>query len=64
MLVSNQAIECMNELKDLLKRLLEFRKDRDWEQFHKPKAGQRRIDLVQLKKLAQIYKKNLDFFIE
>jgi len=29
----------------------------------KMEAGQRRIDVVQLKELAEIYKKRLDFFI-
>jgi len=29
----------------------------------KIESGQRRIDLVQLKKFARIYKKNLNFFI-
>lgn len=26
-----------NDLKDILERLLKFRKERDWEQFHRPK---------------------------
>ena len=30
----------------------------------KIEAGQRRIDIVQLKEFAKIYKKNLDFFIK
>ncbi len=30
----------------------------------KIEAGQRRIDLIQLKEFAKIYKKNLDFFIK
>ncbi|MDA2935920.1 helix-turn-helix domain-containing protein [Patescibacteria group bacterium AH-259-L05] len=30
----------------------------------KIESGQRRIDIVQLKELAKIYKKNLDFFIK
>lgn len=30
----------------------------------KIESGQRRIDIVQLKKLAKIYKKNLNFFIK
>ena len=29
----------------------------------KVESGQRRVDIVQLKKLAEIYKKNLNFFI-
>ena len=30
----------------------------------KIEVGQRRVDIVQLKELAEIYKKKLDFFIE
>ncbi len=30
----------------------------------KIESGQRKIDIVQLKEFAKIYKKNLDFFIE
>jgi len=30
----------------------------------KIEAGQRRIDLIQLKEFAKIYKKKLDFFIK
>ena len=30
----------------------------------KIESGQRRIDIVQLKKFAKIYKKSLDFFIK
>ncbi len=30
----------------------------------KIEAGQRRIDLIQLKEFSKIYKKDLDFFIE
>jgi len=30
----------------------------------KIESGQRRIDIVQLKKIAKIYKKDLNFFIE
>ena len=30
----------------------------------KIEAGQRRVDVVQLKELAEIYKKRLDFFIK
>lgn len=29
----------------------------------KVESGQRRIDIIQLKELAKIYRKNLDFFI-
>jgi transcriptional regulator with XRE-family HTH domain len=28
----------------------------------KVESGQRRVDIIQLKKFAEIYKKNLDFF--
>ena len=30
----------------------------------KIESGQRKVDVVQLKEFAKIYKKNLDFFIE
>lgn len=30
----------------------------------KIESGQRKIDVIQLNKLAKIYKKNLDFFVE
>jgi transcriptional regulator with XRE-family HTH domain len=30
----------------------------------KMESGQRRIDIVQLKKLARIYKKDIDYFIK
>ncbi len=30
----------------------------------KIESGQRKIDVVQLKEFAKVYKKNLDFFIE
>ena len=30
----------------------------------KIEAGQRRIDIIQLKEFARIYKKNIDFFIK
>lgn len=30
----------------------------------KIESGQRKIDVVQLKEFAKIYKKNLDFFVE
>lgn len=30
----------------------------------KIEAGQRRVDLIQLKEFAEIYKKNIDFFIK
>ncbi len=30
----------------------------------KIEAGQRRVDIIQLKEFAKIYKKNLDFFVK
>ena len=45
--------------KDVAKRL-----DRTQSYVSKIEAGQRRIDIVQLKELAEIYKKKIDFFIK
>ena len=45
--------------KDVAKRL-----DRTQSYISKIEAGQRRIDVVQLKDFAEIYKKRLDFFIK
>jgi DNA-binding XRE family transcriptional regulator len=63
--------------KALVKKLIEARKERNLQQkdvakllsrtqsyISKIEAGQRRIDLIQLKEFAKIYKKNLDFFIK
>ena len=45
--------------KDVARRL-----DRTQSYVSKIEAGQRRIDVVQLKELAEIYKKKIDFFIK
>ncbi|MDP3732146.1 MAG: helix-turn-helix transcriptional regulator [Candidatus Omnitrophota bacterium] len=45
--------------KDVARRL-----DRTQSYVSKIEAGQRRIDIVQLKELAGIYKKKIDFFIK
>jgi transcriptional regulator with XRE-family HTH domain len=63
--------------KALVKKLIEAREARKLRQedvakllgrtqsyISKIEAGQRRIDLIQLKEFARIYKKNLDFFIK
>ena len=63
--------------KALVKKLIEAREKRKLRQedvakllgrtqsyISKIEAGQRRIDLIQLKEFAKIYKKNLDFFIK
>lgn len=63
--------------KALVKKLIEAREARKLRQedvakllgrtqsyISKIEAGQRRIDLIQLKEFAKIYKKNLDFFIK
>ncbi|MFA5118803.1 MAG: helix-turn-helix transcriptional regulator [Candidatus Omnitrophota bacterium] len=62
--------------KALVERLIKARKDMGLKQedvakllhrtqsfVSKIEAGQRRIDIMQLKEFARIYKKNLDFFI-
>lgn len=63
--------------KALVAKLIKARKDADLLQedaakalgrtqsyISKIEAGQRRIDLIQLKEFAKIYKKDLDFFIK
>ena len=63
--------------KELVKKLIEARKKRGLRQedaakllkktqsyISKIEAGQRRIDLIQLKEFARIYKKDLSFFTE
>jgi transcriptional regulator with XRE-family HTH domain len=63
--------------KDLIEKLIEARTDASMRQedaaklldktqsyISKIEAGQRRIDLIQLKEFAKIYKKSLDFFIK
>ncbi len=63
--------------KALIKKLIEAREARKLRQedvakllgrtqsyVSKIEAGQRRIDLIQLKEFAKIYKKKLDFFIK
>ncbi|MGD0336203.1 MAG: helix-turn-helix transcriptional regulator [Candidatus Omnitrophota bacterium] len=63
--------------KALVKKLIEAREARKLRQedaakllgrtqsyISKIEAGQRRIDLIQLKEFAKIYKKNLNFFIK
>ena len=62
--------------KALIKKLIEAREERKLKQedvakllgrtqsyISKIEAGQRRIDLIQLKEFAKIYKKNIDFFL-
>lgn len=63
--------------KALVKKLIKAREERKLKQedvakllgrtqsyISKIEAGQRRIDIIQLKEFAKIYKKNLDFFIK
>jgi transcriptional regulator with XRE-family HTH domain len=63
--------------KNLVKQLVRARKDAKLKQedvakklgktqsyISKIEAGQRRIDVVQLKEFAEVYKKKLDYFIE
>ena len=63
--------------KALVKKLIEAREERNLRQedvakllgrtqsyISKIEAGQRRIDLIQLKEVAKIYKQNIDFFIK
>jgi transcriptional regulator with XRE-family HTH domain len=63
--------------KALVKKLIEAREGRKLRQeevakllgrtqsyISKIEAGQRRVDIIQLKEFAKIYKKNLDFFIK
>lgn len=65
------------EHKDLIKRLKKAREEAGLDQkevarllgvtqsyVSKIESGQRRIDIVQLKKFARIYKKRLPFFIQ
>lgn len=65
------------EHKNLIKKLKKARKDASLEQAQvgrlidktqsyvsKVEAGQRRIDIVSLKKFARIYKKSIDYFLE
>lgn len=62
--------------KTLINKLIQARKDKGLKQedaarllgrtqsfISKIEGGQRRIDIVQLKEFAKIYKKNLNFFI-
>jgi len=64
------------EHKELVEKLVEARKDAGLRQedaaklldrtqsyISKIEAGQRRVDIIQLKEFAKIYKKVLDFFI-
>jgi len=64
-----------NEHKKLVRKLIEAREERGLRQedaakllgktqsyISKIEAGQRRIDLIQLKEFAKIYKKDLSFF--
>ena len=63
--------------KNLVRQLVRARKDAKLKQedvakklgktqsyISKIEAGQRRIDVVQLKEFAEVYKKKLDYFIE
>jgi len=63
--------------KALINKLIKARKERKLRQedvakllgrtqsfISKIEAGQRRVDIVQLKEFAKIYKKDLDFFIK
>lgn len=55
-----RARKDMGFTQDIVAELLE----KSQSHISKIESGQRRIDVVQLKKFAKIYKKNLDFFIK
>ena len=65
------------EHRSLVERLKKARRERDLDQnavarllgvtqsyISKIESGQRRIDIVQLKRLAKVYKKKIDYFIK
>lgn len=64
----NEKVDLVNEIKQLTERILKFRDDRDWQQFHKPKdlalslslEASELLELFQWKTSEEAVEKKLD----